>query len=158
MRTAGRRELHFDHLSEIMPEVDRLLAGHETFGRWNLGQICNHLAGSLRGSVEGLPGRVPWIVRRTLGPIVFRRICRTGRMPEGVKAPPAVEPRPGLDARAEAEALRASIRLFEEYLGPIPEHPFFGPLRKDELARLHCIHASHHLSFARPVAPEGSNP
>ncbi|MFI5459648.1 MAG: DUF1569 domain-containing protein [Isosphaerales bacterium] len=41
---AGRRELSFASLDEVMPDVERLLAGHATVGQWSLGQICNHLA------------------------------------------------------------------------------------------------------------------
>lgn len=145
-----RRDLRFEHVSEIMPEVDRLLAGHQALGSWTLGQACNHLASSFRYTVEGFPSRAPWIVRRTIGPLILRRISRTGRMPAGVRSPAALQPRPGLDDRAEAEALRASIRFFEEFVGAIPEHPFFGPATKDQLSRLHCVHAAHHLAFLQP--------
>jgi hypothetical protein len=51
-----------------MPDVQRLLAGHRTVGRWSLAQICNHLAASITWSVEGFPDRpAPWLVRVTLG-------------------------------------------------------------------------------------------
>ncbi len=150
MSTTERRAIQFDHIDEIMPEVDRLLAGHRTLGNWSLGQICNHLAASFRHTIEGYHGRLPWVVRRTFGPFAFGWISRTGTLPAGVKAPAEVGPLPGLDDRAEAEALRASIRIFNEYVGPIPEHPVFGRVSKDQLARLHCIHSAHHLSFVLP--------
>ena len=51
--TPGRRKLAFRRLEEIMPDVERLLVGHFTVGRWTLGQICDHLAASFRYSVEG---------------------------------------------------------------------------------------------------------
>jgi hypothetical protein len=41
---AERRELTFASLDDVMPDVERLLAGHVTVGRWTLGQILNHLA------------------------------------------------------------------------------------------------------------------
>ena len=44
----GRRPLVFVRLDEVMPDVERLLAGHVTVGRWTLGQICNHLELALR--------------------------------------------------------------------------------------------------------------
>ena len=47
-------------------------------------------------------------------------------MPEGLKLPEVVLPKPGLDARAEAEALRAALRLFAAHTGPMADHPFFG--------------------------------
>src|SRR4051794_14935085 len=48
MFMAERRDLSFTSLEDVMAEVDRLLAGHETVGRWSLGQICNHLGTSFR--------------------------------------------------------------------------------------------------------------
>jgi len=151
----GRRTLEFAGLSEVMPEVDRLLSGHRTIGRWTLGQICNHLAGSIRLSVEGYPDRAPWLVRKTIMPYVRRRIFRDGRMPEGAPLAEKHEPRPGLDDRAEAEALRATIRLFTMEAGPLAEHPSMGKFSLEEWSRYHCIHCGHHLSF---VLPETEGP
>ena len=50
---ATRRSLEFASLDHVMPEVDRLLAGHTTTGNWSLGQICNHLNDSFRFSLDG---------------------------------------------------------------------------------------------------------
>jgi hypothetical protein len=72
-------------------------------------------------------------------------------MDEGVKLPKEFLPRPGLDARAEAEALRAALRLYAAHAGPVAEHPFFGRISRDEWTRLHCIHWAHHLSFVHPA-------
>jgi hypothetical protein len=48
-----RRQLAFASLDEVMPDVERLLTGHVTVGRWSLGQICNHLAAALRLTLRG---------------------------------------------------------------------------------------------------------
>src|SRR3954451_10429489 len=101
-----RRDLSFASLDRVMPEIDRLLEGHTTVGNWSLGQICNHLGATLVGSLEGFGVQAPWLVRKTIGQVVRRRILRSGRMRAGVKLPERFLPRPGLDARAEAEALR----------------------------------------------------
>ena len=147
---AERRPLSFTDLAEVMPEVNRLLPGHTTVGRWSLGQICNHLADSFIYSVEGFPAKVPWLIRKTVGPIVKRRLFKTGRMPEGIKLPEKFLPRPGLDARAEAEALRGALQLFSTHAGALADHPMFGHLDHTLWARLHCIHCAHHLSFVNP--------
>jgi hypothetical protein len=144
----GRRTLAFANLTEVMPEVDRLLAGHRTVGRWSLGQICNHLSTGIIGSVDGFPVRLPWFVRKLIGPLIVRRILKEGRMREGVKLPEKFVPRPGLDARAEAETLRAAIRLFGTHTDPHADHPLAGPLSHETWERLHCIHCAHHLGFA----------
>lgn len=148
--TSQRRALGFTSLDEVMPEVDRLLQGHRTVGKWSLGQICNHLTGSLVYSVEGFPVQLPWLIRKTLGPIFKRKVFQTGRMREGIKLPDHILPRPGLDARAEAEALRGALLAYSRHTGPLAPHPMFGPLSRDEWTRLHCIHCAHHLSFALP--------
>jgi hypothetical protein len=149
---SARRPLGFGSLSEVMPEVDRLLEGHRTVGNWSLGQICNHLAGALIYSVEGYPVKVPWLIRKTLGRRFKREFFRTEQMREGIKLPENFVPRPGLDARAEAEALRAALTMYSAHTGPMADHPMFGPLSRAEWTRLHCVHSAHHLSFALPSA------
>ena len=128
----GRRTLRFDRMSEIMPEVDRLLHGYQATGNWSLGQICHHLKEPIRRSVEGFPGSAPWIIRATVGRLLKRRILGRGVMPDGVKLPKAFEPRPNLDDRAEVESLRAAIALLEQHAGPMPPHPVLGHLSPDE--------------------------
>lgn len=147
---AARRPLSFTTLDQVMPEVDRLLQGHTTVGNWSLAQICNHLTTSLVGSVEGFEGRAPWLVRQTFGRLARRRLFRMGAIPEGVKLPERFLPRAGLDPRAEAEALRASIQLYAAATDAPPLHPLLGRLSRAEWTRLHCIHCAHHLSFVLP--------
>ncbi len=148
---AGRRDLNFPTLDAVMADVDRLLEGHSTIGNWTLAQMCNHLATTLRLGLEPNEKvrKMPWIVRRTAGPFILGRVLKKGRMPDGIKAPKAVVPKPGLDARAEAEALRATIRMCAE-LEPHFEHPFFGRITREQFLRLQCIHSAHHLSYALP--------
>jgi hypothetical protein len=152
----ARRELSFDRLDQVMPEVERLLEGHVATGRWDLAQICQHLAKALRSVIDPddleLP---PWILRVLIGPLIFRRVLKTGRMVNGVRAPKAMVPDSGLDARAEAEALREAIRYFEERLPESMDHPFFGRATAAEIRRLHCIHCAHHLSFVHPAPQPG---
>jgi hypothetical protein len=148
--TAARRPLAFASLDQVIPDVDRLLQGHTTVGRWSLGQICNHLTGAFVGSVEGFPRKAPWLVRKAVGPIILRRLLGTGRMAEGIKLPEGMRPKPGLDDRAEAEALRAALRLFAAHPGPPATHPFFGRMSREQWDHLHRIHCAHHLSFALP--------
>ena len=148
--TAGRRAVTFARLDEVMPDVERLLQGYTTVGRWSLGQICNHLAMAVNGSIDGSPAKAPWLVRTLVAPIVLRKLLKSETMPEGVKVPESVLPKPGLDDRAEAEALRAALKRFAEHTGALVDHPFFGPLGRDRWDHLNRIHCAHHLSFARP--------
>lgn len=150
-KTIGRRDLSFASLNEVMPDVERLLAGHETVGKWSLGQMCNHLAATLIYSVEGMPVQAPWVIRATIGRLARRSILVRGKMMEGLPLPQKYLPKPGLDARAEAEALRAALYLFAAHGGPYAMNPIMGRITPEEWARVHCVHCAHHLSFARPV-------
>lgn len=151
-----RRDLRFENLDQVMPEVDRLLEGYHRAGAWSLGQISQHLARSLEGSIAGLPGRAPWLVRKTIGPWFGRHVLGSGRMPTGIKLRPEWGLKPGADLedRVEVEALRAAIAAYTARVGALPEHPFFGPLRRDQWDRLHCVHCAHHLSFLSPASPD----
>lgn len=146
-----RRTLEFDRLDDVMPEVDRLLAGHATAGNWSMGQICNHLATMFRMSVEGFGVKAPWLFRATLGRVFKKKILAERRMRTGIKVPEKFLPKPGLDDRAEAEALRSSIAYYLARPETRAPHPFFGPMTGDDWDRLHRIHAAHHLSFAVPA-------
>lgn len=150
--TAARRPLRFTTLDEVMPEVDRLVErGHSTVGKWTLAQICSHLAGALTASTREIPFQAPWVLRKTIAPFFLRRMLRTGRMPEGFKLPEAALPKPGLDARAEAETLRAALRGYADHTGPMASHPFFGAVGREGWDQIHLIHCAHHLSFALPA-------
>jgi len=148
----ARRELKFDGLDAVMPEVGRLLDGHETAGRWSLAQILYHIGTAIRISSReastGATTRAPsprWEERR-------RRFFNSGRFPEGVENPlPILEPPPGLDERAEAESLGDAIEEFGRSNGPFPLHPRLGPLSKPEWATFHAMHCAHHLAFALPI-------
>ena len=151
---ANRRTLVFDNLTQVMADVDELLPGYWRSGNWSLGQVCQHLSSSLRLTVEGFPTRAPWLVRRTIGPLFFQRLLAKGRMPEGLKLNPkwGLTPRPDLDDRAEAEALRGALRYYMACTDDFPEHPVFGRLSRPQWDRLQCIHCAHHLSFLWPGA------
>jgi hypothetical protein len=152
-RTAGRRKLTFASLGEVMPDVKRLLAGHTVVGRWTLAQVCNHLATTIGFSLDGVPRKAPWLVRRTAG--VFFRLLVLGRgwFPEGVTVPAVFLPQAVLEAADEVRALRDAIERFLSYRGELDEHPLLGRLSPGQWERFHCLHCAHHLSFAVPSLP-----
>jgi hypothetical protein len=149
-----RRQLTYKSLDDVMPDVDRLLLGHVTVKNWSLGQICNHLATSMRLTVEGSSSKSvkAWLIRYTVGRLARRHLLKTKCMPENFKVPiPILIPKSGLDDRAEAESLRATIRHFLSAEGPFRTHPIFGDLSDEEWRQFHAIHCAHHLSFAVPT-------
>ncbi len=150
-RTPGRRPMTFTSFEQIMPDVDSLIErNHTTIGHWTLAQICRHLAGAFQMSTREIPFKAPWLLRKTLAPIFLRQLLRTGQMREGLKLPPAALPQPGLDARFEAETLRAAIHAYTAYTGPMSSHPFFDAIDRPTWDQIHLTHSAHHLSFARP--------
>jgi hypothetical protein len=147
-----RRELWFASLDELMPEVEKLLAGHVCVGHWSLGQICNHLATAFNYPIDaGLhsaPSNVPEDPRFQL---VRQRFFRANRFPDGRTAPVSeLVPREGLDDRFEADALRVALARFQVATGSFAPHPALGSMTKEEWAGFHCLHAAHHLGFVVP--------
>ncbi len=152
MTTAQRRTLNFASLDDVMPEVERLMAGHVTVGKWTLGEICDHLATTMNRALDGFPKPMPWIVRRTIGPFFLKKILSDGAMATGIKVPELLMPKPGTDAHQSAEALRTAIQRLKNAPDPPPENAFFGFMSKDQMLRLQTIHTAHHLSFAVPTS------
>lgn len=147
-----QRRLTFTSLDQIMPEVDRLLSAEYTLaGQWSVGQICKHLTNAITFSVEGYPALAPWIVRKTIGPVLMQRILKKGVFPQGIGLPAKFAPKPGCDARAEAEALRAALRHYQGHTGAMGEHPLSGKLTRAQWDAFHIIHSAHHLGFVVPA-------
>jgi Protein of unknown function (DUF1569) len=148
--TPGRRTLRYGSLDDIMPDVERLLAGHTTVGNWSLAQICRHLATVMRRVVD-LPASTPHDPSLWVGEERKREVLESGMIPESLPAPPQVVPAETLGEREEAEGLRQAIDYYKASPGPVIPHRLFGPLSKEEWDRLQLIHVAHHLSFAVPV-------
>ena len=149
----NRRPLIFSALDQVMPEIDRLLQGHTTVGRWSLAQICNHLELAIRLPMDGVPVKSTWLVRRTVGPIFRRLSFRLAWIPEAVRVPEIYIPPPNLDQKHESDALGSTIERFCAFAGPLDEHPLLGRMTRPQWEQFHCLHCAHHLSFAIPTFP-----
>jgi len=149
----ARRDLRFERLEDVIPEVDRLLSGHQTVGRWTFGQICGHLAMAIAHTNRP--------AERVVEPdreakVAQRLFFRGGRFPEGVEVPdPALVPDPATDPAEAAAALKAAIAHFLKAPGPFPAHPRLGPMDRERWERFHCLHCAHHLGFVRPTPDAG---
>lgn len=148
--TAGRRVLRFESLDEVMPEVERLIEDHTTVGAWSLAQICRHLATAMRRIVD-LPASTPADPSKLLPAERKAEVFASGRIPEGLPAPPEIVPGDTLGEREEAEGLRAAIAYYTASNGPAVPHRLFGPLTRAEWDEMQRIHCAHHLSFAVPT-------
>ncbi len=130
-----------------MPDVERLLAGHATVGKWSLAQICHHLATVLRRVVD-LPASTPHDPSQWMGEERKRQVFESGELAEGLPAPPEILPAVTLDVREEVEGLRRALEHYTASPGPVIPHRLFGPLTKAEWDQLQLLHLAHHLSFA----------
>ncbi|HEU5116839.1 MAG TPA: DUF1569 domain-containing protein [Isosphaeraceae bacterium] len=149
--TEGRRTLRFQTADEIMPDVERLLAGYRHVGHWSLGQICNHLATSMRRVID-MPASTPQDPSQWVSEARKQEVFASGMLPEGIPAPPQALPPQATDEKAEAENLRQAIAYFQASPGPVVPHRVFGPLSREEWERLQLIHCAHHLSFVIPTS------
>src|SRR5262245_34135855 len=120
------RPLDFRDFEEVLAEVERLhRGGYRKAGRWDLAQVCDHLCYFFQGSLEGFSFRVPWLIRKLLGPFFLRRISKTRRMQEGWRTPQQPLPEPGGDEAAAVARLRHTVERFQSYREELYPSPFF---------------------------------
>jgi hypothetical protein len=151
-KVTDRRKLHFNTLDEIAADVEALAHGNvKALGTWSPGQILEHLAKTMDGSLDGMNFRFPRLFCVTARLLFKKRILTKPMSPgwtfkgEQAKAlgPPETSWEDGLRhfrqslARLQAEARR------------VP-HPILGVLSREEWDQLHCRHSELHLSFLKP--------
>ncbi|MGB2985852.1 MAG: DUF1569 domain-containing protein [Phycisphaerae bacterium] len=150
LRTDQRRSLVFADVFQIMPEVRRLVPAHRTVANWSLGQICEHLARSFVGSMEGFDlsnHRIKrfFLRRKMLHVALTKGIPRDYTVDENLTPPPKV------DLREAVGALDAAIQRYQNHQGKLHAHPLFGKMPRDVWDRVHCVHCAHHLSLVLPA-------
>jgi hypothetical protein len=145
---ANQRQLSFQSLEDVMPEVERLIKGHALAGQWSLGQICSHLAGAIRLTARSPSTAHPATPEQAA---LKEQFFAAGVFPQGRSSPAHFVPADNLDLSAEVASLARAIEKFQNFTGPFPAHPYLGPLSRDEWVRFHAMHAAHHLGFAAPA-------
>jgi hypothetical protein len=154
-----RRELRFADLAEAVRYAEALRSGHYVqAGRWDLAQVCGHLAEWLSFPLDGFP-RLPVglrlllrLLRHTIGRRELRRLLATGRMPAGRPTLRETVPPPGGDEAAAVERLARAVARFEAHTGPLHPAPLFGELSREQWRQLQLIHCGHHLGFLRAAS------
>ena len=158
------RPLSFASVAEAPDEAARLHAGgYRKLGNWDLAQVAQHcaewiemeLSGEYRAPLYAKP--VFFLMRKTVGPGMLRKILADGAMKAGVPTdpktvPPAAEVRDPAAESAAIDRLRTAAGRLAAHAGPVPDSPIFGPVTADEARRLHAIHCAHHLGFLEPAA------
>jgi hypothetical protein len=147
------RQLDLKDFDEALVEVDRLdKDGYEKAGQWDLAQTCDHLTYFIKGSLDGHPFKVPWLLKVLLGRLILRRILKTRRMKAGATTPQKPLPQPGGDQSTAVARFKDTIGRLRTHQGEMHASPFFGYLTPQQWRDLHLIHCAHHLGYLIPKA------
>lgn len=153
-----RRRLDFRHFAQVAEELDRLHAlGYTRSGRWDLAQICEHLAVFMEMSLTGFRFRFPWPTR-VMGRSVLRQLTLWRRsIPAGFSAPRELIPRSELSHAAAIAAVKKLLCRVRDAQRFQPS-PLFGRMNAEDWRQIHLIHCAHHLSFLVPRLPAAHEP
>jgi hypothetical protein len=144
-------------LDEVVADAERLSAnGYVAVGKWNLGQVCNHLADWMTYPVAGFP-KAPapialmlWLMKKTVGRKTLRQMLESKSMPAGKPTMPATVHPASEDAAPALARLREAAKRFADHTGEYRPSPIFGTLTRDEALGLQLVHCAHHLGFLLP--------
>jgi hypothetical protein len=148
----GRRGLHFATIDQAIEEADRLAMAERMgrarcLGNWTLGQSLGHLAAWVQMSFDGVPMKIPRVVRLFIRPIRGRFLYKP--MSAGRKLPRVRSGTFGTEPLTLDEGLARFRQTFTRLKSETPTKPnvLFGPLTHEEWINLHLRHAELHLSF-----------
>lgn len=147
------RELSLDSFDDAIAEIERLRSsGYTAAGNWNLSQVSEHIAATIRIGRHGGLKPMPWILRATVLRLLFDYVLWRAKMPGGAKAPPEITPADrGADEPAVIEACLDTLRETRDFQGDIARpYPFSTGMTTQKWKRLMLIHAAHHLSHLKP--------
>ncbi len=152
----ARRTLSFDNLDAAVADARHLMvAGYTRAGNWSLGQVCGHLALWVRYPLDGFPHMsvpvraVLWGLRNSIGKAKKVEYL-AGIMPAGKPTLPMTVPPADADDVAGVTEYEAAVERLKKLTDTPHPSPLLGPVTRDELERLTCVHAAHHLSFLIP--------
>ena len=125
MTTPGQRQLRYNGLDEVMPDVERLLDGYTTVGNWSLEQIRQHLVACLLDSMKQPPTTGRDLLRY---PTAERRkgFFAVGLIDEGRKIPAGIAPPGEHDDRHEGNGFAVRFAKYAASSGPVMDHPGLG--------------------------------
>lgn len=149
---ATRRRIDLATFDAVIDEVKSLIAsGYDKAGQWDLSQTCQHLAGAINATIDGLGDFKAPIVERIVARFFIKdAMLKSRRIRAGIEGPPQLMfPSTGDEAAALSQYI-AAIARFRNHQGPCHNHPHFGKLTHGEWEQFHIIHASHHLGFLVP--------
>lgn len=137
-----------NNLPDLIKQINEIASyPNRTKGRWTDAQIFYHLAAAFEASIDSLAkSRYPRAVRWMMRP--FRWVVISKYLPPRIPIP-AKELEPPADAvlAEQHPRLIAAIERYEQYDGPLQDHPVLGRLIREEWTEFHLRHCCHHLNF-----------
>lgn len=152
-----RRQLDLRDADGVIAEVNRLRTnGYQPLGKWNLGQMCEHLTGTMRFGLDPSNRRLPWIVRKLVTNRAVANLLRTRSMPAGIPVPRRLKPTssPETDDPGKIDEYLAVVAEIRDFQGPLPPFPLADQVSLENWKQIQWIHAAHHLSFLVPKPEE----
>jgi hypothetical protein len=150
-----RRELTFDSLDDVVADGERLPSGRvRTTGNHTFGQILEHLARTHDVTTGRMTVPPPPFLMRLMIPLMKPMMVKDKPAKSGFKLPAKFEAVLWPDQEFEVQEALAHLKESVEHYkgeGPMPKHPMFGKLSREQHDRLNCRHAELHLSFVHPA-------
>lgn len=147
-KVAGRRKVHYESMDALLDEARHFATANvRQLGNWSPGQIYEHLARSLDGSIDGfdmsLPAPVRWLMT-----LLMKKKMLTKPIPAGFKSTTNFIPDEISDEAGLANLEKAIGRQKTDPTRVM--HPGFGNLTREEWEAFHLRHAEMHMSFLVP--------
>ena len=154
---SGRRQLQFDDWEAVERDLDSLLLGYEQHGSWNLSQAALHLDNWLSFPMDGFP-KAPFPISLILAAIritsgkkmLAATLAKKAMNDGGPTSPETIHAEDETTDQVAVDKLRATIRRFRDFDGPIIRSPVYGDMDKSTAEQLQFVHFSHHLSWLVP--------
>jgi hypothetical protein len=147
-KVAGRRQLKFNSLDDILADVDRMNQGKvRSLGNWSPGQVLKHCTIVMNGCLDGIDVKAPWVMR------IFAALCLRNRfvtrpMSAGFKLPKSAAALLPDETTWDdgVRGIRVALTRMKAENQRHP-HPLLGTLTREQWDQLHCRHCELHLSF-----------
>lgn len=155
MPDAERREISYQNLDEAVADAGQLAEkGSRVTGAHSFGQILEHLALGIDAATGKVQVPKPPFYMKIMMPLMKRMVINPKPLAPGVKLPPSGEaffwPDKEFDVQAALQHLKDSVAFYQSK-GPLPKHPYFGALTREQCDQLQCRHCALHLSFVHPA-------
>lgn len=150
-------------LEDAMAGVTPAELGKGPAGKWNAGQILEHLyltySNTNKGISRCMEKGVPLATRATLKHrLATLVVVNLGYLPSGAKAPERATPK-GMPPQELLAAIVPEIRQMDSGLAEgerkfgaktkIMDHPIMGPFTADQWRKFHWVHGRHHARQIR---------